>query len=68
MTNAKINALIASSFNLHFGKQRQEVMTPAKAAKLSRGDRLALCLVLERKGGSDLYTAAQARAAYAACV
>lgn len=68
MTSSQVNALIATSFNLHFGKARNEVMTPAKAAKLSRGDRAALCMVLEQKGGSDLFTAEQARKAYALCV
>lgn len=68
MTTAQVNALIASAFNLHFGKARNEVMTPAKAAKLPRGDRAALCRVLEEKGGSDLYTTADARSAFAAVI
>ena len=68
MTASQIDALIASSFNVHFGRERETVLTPADAAALSRADRAALCLVLERKGGSDLYTAAQAREAYQHCV
>lgn len=68
MTNAQANALIASAYNLHFGKQANKVMTPAEAAKLPRGDRAALCRVLEEKGGSDLYTAVDARAAFARVV
>ncbi|MBT2300420.1 hypothetical protein J7E70_08070 [Variovorax paradoxus] len=68
MTNAQANALIASAYNLHFGKQANKVMTPAEAATLPRGDRAALCRVLETKGGSDLYTAADARSAFALVV
>lgn len=68
MTNAQANALIASAFNLHFGEKANKVLTPAEAAKLPRGDRAALCRVLEEKGGSDLYTADDARAAFALVV
>lgn len=68
MTAAKAHAIVATAFNLHFGAARNEVMTPAKAAKLSRGDQAALCMVLEQRGGSDLYDAAAARAAYACVV
>lgn len=68
MNTAKANALIASAFNLHFGAQTDKVMTSAEAAKLPRGDRAALCRVLETKGGSDLYTADDARSAFALVV
>jgi hypothetical protein len=68
MTASQIDALIASSFNVHFGGESQKVLTPADAAALSRADRATLCLILEIKGGSDLYSAAQARAAYQCCV
>lgn len=69
MTPTKINALIASSYNLHIGpREGGEAMTPAKAASLPRGDRAALCRLLEEKGGSDLYTADDARSAFAAVV
>lgn len=68
MNTAQANAVIATSFNLHFGKQRNHVMTPAEAAKLPRGDRAALCRVLEEKGGSYLYTADDARSAFARVV
>jgi hypothetical protein len=43
-------------------------MTPAKAAKLPRGDRAQLCRMLEERGGSDLYTQDDARAAFALVV
>lgn len=66
MTTAKVNALIASAYNLHV--QQGEAMTPAGAAKLSRGDRAQLCRMLEDRGGSDLYTRADARAAFVAVV
>jgi hypothetical protein len=66
MTKTQINALIASSYNLHV--QKGEAMTPAKAAKLPRGDRAMLCKVLRDKGGSDLYTQAQAEEALCAIV
>lgn len=68
MTNSQIDALIAGSFNLHFGKARQHVMTPAEAAKLSRGDRAALCLVLERNKENGFYTTEEAHEAYVRCV
>lgn len=67
MTTAQVNALIATSYNLHFGGSG-EAMTPAKAAKLPRGDRAALCRTLEVNGGSDLYTQQQAREAFAEVV
>jgi hypothetical protein len=61
MTPAKINALIASAYNLHVGpKVKGEAMTPAKAATLPRGDRAMLCKLLRDNGGSDLYTQAEA--------
>ncbi len=67
MTQSRINALIASAYNLHVGKSG-EAMTPAKAAKLPRGDRAALCRLLEIKGGSDLFSADDCRSAFAAVV
>lgn len=66
MQAAKVNALIASAYNLHVRKG--EAMTPAKAAQLSRGDRAALCRLLESKGGSDLFSADDCRSAFAAVV
>jgi hypothetical protein len=66
MNSAKTNAIIATAYNLHI--QQGEPMTPDRAAKLSRADRAALCRLLETKGGSDLYTADDAREAFAAVV
>lgn len=66
MTKSRADALIATSFNLHV--QAGEAMTPARAAKLPRGDRAALCRLLEVRGGSDLYDADDARAAFALVV
>ena len=63
MTKPQIDALIATSYNLHI--QTGEAMTPAKAAKLPKGDRAALCKILQDKGGSDLYTQEQAGKAFA---
>lgn len=69
LTTAKINALIASSYNIHIGpKERGEAMTPSKAAALSRGDRAKLCSILREKGGSDLYTKEQANEAFQAII
>lgn len=69
MTSNQINALIASAYNLHIGPvERGEAMTPAKAAKLPRGDRAMLCKILRDKGGSDLYTQEQAGEALCAIV
>lgn len=65
----RINELLATAYNLHVGPKRGgAAMTPAEAAKLSRGDKAALCILLETKGGSDLFTADDARKAYAAVV
>ena len=63
------HAVVATAYNLHVGpREGGAAMTPAKAAKLSRGDRAALCMLLEQRGGSDLYTADDARRAYALIV
>lgn len=66
MTPFIVNAIIATSYNLHV--KQGAPMTPAAAAKLSRGDRAALCRLLEEKGGSSLYTKADARTAFACVV
>jgi hypothetical protein len=69
MTASQIKAIIATAYNLHaVGREQGEAMTPAKAAKLPRGDRAMLCKVLRDKGGSDLYTQEQAGEALAAIV
>lgn len=68
MTNAKANALIASAYNLHIGPKTKQVMTPEKAAELPRGDRAALCRLLELRGGSDIYNGDDARSAFALVV
>lgn len=69
MTADRINALLASSYNLHVGPTKGgEAMTPAMAAKLPRGDRAALCRILEERGGSDLFTADECRTAFARIV
>jgi hypothetical protein len=67
LSNDRINAIIATAYNLHFGGSG-DAMKPAAAALLPRGDRAFLCRTLEVKGGSDLYTAEDARAAFAAVV
>lgn len=65
LTAGKIDALIASSYNLHIGPaERGEAMDSAKAAALPRGDRAMLCSILRDKGGSDLYTKEQANEAF----
>lgn len=69
MTKAKINALLATAYNLHVGPRLGgDAMTPAKAAELPRGDKAALCRILEERGGSDIYSADDAREAFAAIV
>ena len=66
---SKVNEILAAAYNLHVGPKRGgPAMTPALAAQLPRGDKAALCLLLETKGGSDLYTEADARSAYAQVV
>lgn len=66
LTVGKVNAIIATAYNLHI--QKGEALTSAKAAELPRGDRAALCKILNEKGGSDLYTKEQAGEAYLAIV
>lgn len=69
MTKSKLNALLAASYNLHVGPRLGgQAMTPEAAGKLARGDKAALCRLLEERGGSDLYTAADARSAFAIVV
>lgn len=63
ITPDRAYALMASAYNLHFGGSG-DAMTPAKAAKLPRGDQALLCRTLEEKGGSDLYTKQDANAAF----
>lgn len=66
MNNSKINALLASAYNLHVGPTIGGLaMTPARANSLSKGDKAALCRLLEEKGGSDLYSATDCRKAFA---
>lgn len=66
ITASKVNAVVATAYNLHIGpKTNGRTMTPADAAKLSRGDRAALCRILESNGGSEIYTAADAARAFA---
>ena len=69
MNASQINALIASSYNLHAsGREKGEAMTPDKAAKLPRGDRAMLCKILSEKGGSEIYSQEQAREALSAII
>ena len=69
MSPTVANELIATAYNLHVGPRTGgDAMTPAKAAKLPRGDRAALCRILEERGGSDRFTAADARIAFAEIV
>lgn len=69
MTNDRINALLATAYNLHVGPNLGgDTMTPAKAAKLKRADKVALAYLLREKGGSDLYSKADADAAYVALI
>ena len=64
MTPSVINALLATSYNLHTGPiVRGDAMTPTKAALLPQAERFALAAQLAEKGGSDLYTQEQARTA-----
>ncbi|AWB35526.1 hypothetical protein [Orrella marina] len=64
MDELKINALIATSYNLHFGEKDDHVMTPSEAATLKRADKIALVHVLREKGGSDLFSAQDADEAF----
>lgn len=68
MNKQRADALIATAYNLHFGKKEGKTMTAIDAARLPRGDRAALCRVLESKGGSDLFTSDDCRRAFALVV
>jgi len=67
MTRSRVDAIVAGAFNLHFGG-KGEAMTPAKARKLSRQDRVALLHVLKTKGGDTLYTPEEHAHAFSAAV
>lgn len=67
MTRSRVDAIVAGAYNLHFGGSG-EAMTPAKARKLSRADRVALLHVLMNKGGDTLYTASEHARAFSAAV
>lgn len=67
MDSSRVNALIASAYNV-YGPRSGEAMTPAKAAKLSRSERAELCRLMEIRGGSDLFTVEDAKAAFAEVV
>jgi hypothetical protein len=62
MTAAKANAIVATAYNLHIAEG--DPMTPEKASALTRGDRAALCRILQIKGGSDLYSQKDAEQAF----
>lgn len=65
----RLNELLATAYNLHVGPRiGGAAMTPTDAAALPRGDKAALCKLLEEHGGSDLFTAEDARRAFAAVV
>lgn len=69
MERRQLNELLATAYNLHVGPKRGgATMTPAEVSKLGRGDKAALCRLLEEKGGSDRFTTADARAAFAQVV
>jgi len=62
----RINELLATAYNLHVGPRiGGDPMTPKAAASLPRGDKAALCRILEQRGGSDLFSQADAAAAFA---
>lgn len=61
----KLNALLATSFNLHVGPHiGGAAMTPAKARYLRHAARVALAHLLREKGGSDLYSKSDADKAF----
>lgn len=66
MTKARVDAMIAGSYNQHFGGQG-DAMTPRKAASLKRQDRVALLHALSVKGCS-LYKPAEVASVFAAAV
>lgn len=67
MNAARIDALIASAWNLHIGPHvfGAEAMTPRKAATMAPVDRATCCHILAERGGCDIYSQADARAALA---
>lgn len=67
MEASRVNALIASAYNVH-GPRSGEPMTALKAAMLSRSDRAGLCRLMEARGGSDLFSVEDAKFAFAEVV
>lgn len=67
MTRDRVDAIVAGAYNLHSGGSG-DAMTPAKARKLKRQDRVALIHVAMQKGVGTLYTAEEHQRAFAAAV
>lgn len=67
MTKQRALAIIATAYNRYFGGSGN-AMTPAAAAKLSKGDKLGLLRVYINKADCELYTVAEAESAFALMV
>lgn len=69
MTNAQLDAMIAGAYNICVGsKEKGEPMTPAKAAKLSRQNRVALLHMLKSSNDESFYSNAEVESGFAMAV
>lgn len=61
MNHAKVAAIAATAYNLHIGpKVRGPAMSPTIAQALSVEKQISLCRLLAERGGSDLWSQADA--------
>lgn len=64
LTPSQVNALLASAYNLHIGPVVLGApLHPDGAEKLAKEERLSLARLLQEKGGSSLYSQADASTA-----
>jgi hypothetical protein len=65
MNNNLANAIIATSFNIHFGKALNKDVTPQIVSKWGKADKMGLLRTYIDKAQCDLYTIEQAESAFA---
>jgi hypothetical protein len=65
MNNELANAIIATSFNIHFGKALNKCVTPKQVSKWGKADKMALIRTYINKCEFSLYTVEQAEQAFA---
>ncbi|CAB4143093.1 hypothetical protein UFOVP435_59 [uncultured Caudovirales phage] len=64
-----VGKMLAASYNAYvLPRDGGDAMTADKAIKLRRGDRAALCILIEQNGGCGEYTVEQAQKAFQAII